>query len=73
VGWSAVRSGQSHAFLYSAGVMTDLNSIPLYDTANQRILGWTITEADGINDVGQIVGRAIYPLTGKEEIVVLVP
>jgi probable HAF family extracellular repeat protein len=73
VGWSAVHSGQAHGFFYVGGVMTDLNTIPLYDSTNQRVLGWTITEADGINDAGQIVGRAIYPLTGKEEVVVLVP
>jgi len=39
-----------HAFLYSGGVMTDLNT--LIDPA----LGWTLTEARGINDLGQIVG-----------------
>lgn len=38
----------SHAFLYSGGVMTDLNS--LIDPA----LGWTLFEARGINDQGQI-------------------
>jgi probable HAF family extracellular repeat protein len=40
-----------HAFLYSGGSMVDLNS--LIDPAS----GWTLTEADAINDAGQIVGH----------------
>jgi probable HAF family extracellular repeat protein len=39
-----------HAFLYSNGVMTDLNSLILPTS------GWTLVEATGINDVGQITG-----------------
>jgi probable HAF family extracellular repeat protein len=72
VGWSTVSSGQPHGFLYTGGAMIDLNTVPLYDTSNQRVLNWTITEADGINDVGQIVGRAISSISRKEEVVVLV-
>jgi probable HAF family extracellular repeat protein len=41
-----------HAFLYSNGVMTDLNNvIPL--------CGWTLLDAEGINDSGWIVGYGI--------------
>jgi probable HAF family extracellular repeat protein len=73
VGWSAVASGQSHGFLYSGGVLTDLNSFPLHSASGQTVTGWTITEADGINDLGQIVGRAISVISNREEVVVLVP
>ncbi|MHB8069256.1 MAG: BACON domain-containing protein [Desulfobaccales bacterium] len=45
VGGSTTASGQSHAFLYSGGVMTDLGT-----------LGGTDSTAYGINDSGQIVG-----------------
>jgi probable HAF family extracellular repeat protein len=39
-----------HAFLYTGGAMTDLNSLL---PANS---GWVLTEAHAINDAGQIVG-----------------
>jgi probable HAF family extracellular repeat protein len=73
VGWSTVSSGQQHGFLYSGGVMTDLNTVPLFNTAGQKVVDWTITEADGINDLGQIVGRATSAVGGKVEVVVLTP
>jgi probable HAF family extracellular repeat protein len=41
-----------HAFLYANGAMMDLNSLAVVPG------GWTITEAKGINDSGQIVGYA---------------
>jgi probable HAF family extracellular repeat protein len=44
----------SHAFLYSAGTMTDLND--LIDPAS----GWVLGIATGINDAGQIVGQGYY-------------
>jgi probable HAF family extracellular repeat protein len=50
VGSSTTISGSQHAFLYSDGTMTDLNS--RIDPAS----GWTLTRADDINDLGQIVG-----------------
>jgi hypothetical protein len=40
----------SHAALFSNGTVTDLTSIV------SAALGWTLTDATGINDVGQIVG-----------------
>jgi len=47
---SADTSEHTHAFLWSNGVMTDLNSfIPLSS-------GWVRENAIGINDIGQIVG-----------------
>jgi probable HAF family extracellular repeat protein len=46
-------SDASHAFLYSDGVMWDLNAlIP-------RSLGWELHQAVGINDAGQIVGTGV--------------
>ena len=47
-------SGATHAFLYSGGVETDLDSLL---PANS---GWQITRAVGINDAGQIVGNGYY-------------
>jgi len=40
----------SHAFLYSGGVMTDLNSLIAPGA------GWTLYQAEAVNDAGQIVG-----------------
>lgn len=40
----------AHAFLYSNGVMSDLNS------AIDPQSGWELVQAVGINDVGQVVG-----------------
>jgi probable HAF family extracellular repeat protein len=39
------------AFIYSGGVLTDLNT--LLDGSGA---GWSLTSAQGINDLGQIVG-----------------
>ena len=51
VGWSNTASGAIRAFLYSDGLMYDLNNlIP----ANS---GWTLHSANAINDLGQI---AVY-------------
>ena len=44
----------AHAFLYHGGVMYDLNTL----FANT---GWTFTQANGINNSGQIVGQGINP------------
>jgi probable HAF family extracellular repeat protein len=43
----------TRAFLYTDGVMTDLND--LIPTGS----GWELQEADDINDCGQIVGRGV--------------
>jgi probable HAF family extracellular repeat protein len=48
------------AFIYSNGVMTDLNS--LIDPAS----GWTLVEALGINDEGDIVGGGFSPAGGYD-------
>jgi probable HAF family extracellular repeat protein len=55
VGWSDLASPfePPHAFLYSGGVLYDLNNlVPLNS-------GLILTAAYGINDLGQIVGEAI--------------
>jgi probable HAF family extracellular repeat protein len=62
VGCSYAASGDSHAFIYySGGPMTDLNSVPILDPDGSRWSGWTLVEAEGINDHGYIVGRARGP------------
>lgn len=55
VGYSSL-AGQTiqHAFLYDSTGLHDLNSLL---TANPD--GWTLTEARGINDSGQIAGNGI--------------
>jgi probable HAF family extracellular repeat protein len=67
VGWSNNRFGARRAFIFANGAMTDLNANTLINGA-----GWTLNEADGINDNGQIVGHATGP-QGQDEIFVLVP
>src|SRR5262249_16224655 len=56
VGYS-VPSGPyaSRAFLYDAGTMTDLNSLLPEGS------GWSLLQATGINDAGQIVGSGSNP------------
>jgi probable HAF family extracellular repeat protein len=43
--------GDQHAFIYSGGVMLDLNSL-----LNSNAAGWELQYASGINAAGQIVG-----------------
>ena len=50
VGFSFFSEFQTHAFFYSGGLMTDLNS--LIDPNN----GWELEEAWAISDAGHIVG-----------------
>jgi probable HAF family extracellular repeat protein len=55
VGYSWLTSGQHpHAFVYSNGIMLDLNSLLASGS------GWELTEAYGINDAGQIVGSGLF-------------
>jgi probable HAF family extracellular repeat protein len=55
VGQSSITADAAiHAFLYSDGQMQDLNSLL---TPNS---GWTLREATGINDAGQIVGFGAF-------------
>jgi probable HAF family extracellular repeat protein len=63
-GWGT--SGTSHAFLYSGGTMTDLNS--LIDPAS----GWELTYASDINDYGWIVGTGQNP-SGQQHAFLLKP
>ena len=51
-----LASSFTHAFLYRDGVMQDLNDL-LPDTA--RAL-WVLTDARGINDLGQVVGTGLF-------------
>jgi probable HAF family extracellular repeat protein len=61
VGYSEVAGGAHHAFLWSddnsngapdAGEMKDLNTLA-------PVAGWTLEEARGINDLGQIVATGV--------------
>lgn len=55
VGDSTVSGGAEHGFVYSNGVMTDLNSVvPLPP-------GFAITDARGINNLGQILVNTNSP------------
>ncbi|HJZ83303.1 MAG TPA: hypothetical protein VKD91_23240 [Pyrinomonadaceae bacterium] len=64
VGWSAPADfGTSRGFLWSNGVMQDLNTLIPADS------GWQITSANGINDLGQIVGVGVR--NGQQHAVLL--
>jgi probable HAF family extracellular repeat protein len=60
VGFSYLANGDSRAFLYKNGVMTDLES--LVDTS----LGWHFGQAYAINNAGQItgIGEHLYYVNG---------
>jgi probable HAF family extracellular repeat protein len=47
-------ASQTHAFLFSDGVMRDLNDLVPAGS------GWTLTSALGINNAGQIIGQGRY-------------
>jgi probable HAF family extracellular repeat protein len=51
VGFADTATGARHAFLYSGGVMVDLNGLLPPGS------GWVLNQATGINDSGQIVGE----------------
>ena len=51
--------GRTVAFLWDQGVMYDLNT--LLDATG---VGWNVFTAQGINDLGQIVGTAYHPSHG---------
>ena len=53
VGWSYDVLGRQRAFIWTAGVMWDLNTL-VGDPA------WTLLSAYGINPKGEIVGEGIY-------------
>jgi probable HAF family extracellular repeat protein len=54
IGSYSTTDGSSHAFLYSGGVMTDLNDLIPKD------LGWDLLDGSDINDLGQITGSGFY-------------
>jgi RHS repeat-associated protein len=49
VGWSSIPAGNSHAFFYTNGTMSDLGTLP---TCNSN------SQANAINDSGVIVGQS---------------
>jgi probable HAF family extracellular repeat protein len=65
VGYVYPSSGTKHAFLYSGGVMTDLNT--LIDPGS----GWVLYEAGVINHSGQIAGNGY--INGKSHAFLLTP
>ncbi|HSV90315.1 MAG TPA: hypothetical protein VLH80_04425 [Nitrospiraceae bacterium] len=72
VGDSPAPGGGFHGFIFTNGKLLDLNNWSFRDTSNNPLIGWVIKTADGINDFGQIVGRAFDP-TGTLQIVLLTP
>jgi probable HAF family extracellular repeat protein len=55
VGYSYVTGTElTHAFLYSSGLLQDLNSLIAGGS------GWILTEAYGIDEAGRIAGSGIY-------------
>jgi probable HAF family extracellular repeat protein len=65
VGASSVSNGITHAFIWKAGVLEDLNMYLSPDT------GWELREARSINDRGQIVGWG--KIDGAEQAFLLSP
>lgn len=69
VGWSDTMNGSGggqHAFLYTAGPVLDLND--LIDPTS----GWTLEQANGINDAGEIVGFGTNS-SGRTDAFLLIP
>ena len=52
VGTATIADGTPHAFVYSAGVMSDLNALVASGGA-----GWVLGSANAVNDAGAIVGE----------------
>jgi probable HAF family extracellular repeat protein len=66
VGWSTLDGySNNHAFIYSGGVMTDLNNLI------SPSIGWVLNRADAINDSGQIVGTGY--INGRSRAFLLTP
>jgi probable HAF family extracellular repeat protein len=58
VGQSCNKSENCRAFLWQNGTMTDVNTIT---NLNTRSGAFELFEAEGINDLGEIVGFGVYP------------
>lgn len=69
VGWADTSTNTQDGFLYSNGQMLDLNSLL---TPSDSLL-YTITEATGINDHGQIVANGHVNVTGQDVAFLLNP
>src|SRR5205823_6247890 len=59
VGFADVGAGLSHGFLYSNGVMSDLNLM-----VDGSAAGWVVSDGVAINDSGFITGEGFTP-TGQ--------
>ena len=58
VGWSDTNGTSTpHAFLYSGGVMTDLNTLPIVAQAGWTSLNWAMAVSSGTNGVEYITGE----------------
>ncbi|MBD0328221.1 MAG: DUF3466 family protein, partial [Pyrinomonadaceae bacterium] len=62
--------GLAHGFIWEDGKMADLNSLIVLEDKEPA---WFLQEVTGINDRGQIVGRAINSATGKNHAFLLNP
>ena len=65
VGSSTLADETSHAFMYEAGKMLDLNALISSGT------GWILTAANAVNNAGQIVGEGL--LDGVQHAFLLTP
>jgi probable HAF family extracellular repeat protein len=64
-----INGNNTHPFLYSDGVMTDLSTLPAVQSA-----GWLfLNDAAAINEKGQIVGRGYLRSNGEEHAYLLTP
>ena len=61
VGASLVAGGPNHAFLYSNGEMIDLNSVVINSLSD-----FILTNATGINNIGQIVATGLNSVSHEE-------
>lgn len=65
VGYGNTASSAQDAFLYSGGHLLDLNSLLSPGS------GWTLQDATGINDLGQIVGTGTF--NGQNQAFLMTP
>jgi probable HAF family extracellular repeat protein len=64
--YTVVGPAGEHAFLYSGGVMRDLNALVPSNS------GWTLQEASAISNTGLIVGDGLNP-NGQADAFLLTP